>query len=176
VDCTARLRRLLDMSYSIARIVLVATTLFGVDEARAMRPSYSKACMIAQSDYIVVATIADISDEPVLRDPFGAIHAVRLEVIESIRGHPIDQSEGLPDLVIAARYGVPEEALLEDGKTYVLFLKNSDAGLHVLNGGQGAVDLGLKASPTRLEASRIPKLRSIKELAKAPGICRTEDM
>jgi hypothetical protein len=127
--------------------------------------------MVDLADYIVVARISSVSENPVLKDVFSDIYAARIEIKEAIKGHPTDNSGNFQDLIISARYGVSEEALLELGKTYIIFLKSTDAGMHVLNGGQGAVSVDVGSTSSRLDISRLPKVRQIRSSVVADETC-----
>ena len=148
-------------------LVILTLWLAGLCCSEAARLALSPACMVSESELILVGSIEGISAEPILQDEFGSVHLATVGVLVELKGQVLLDGKESELLYLATRLGLTEQARLELGKKYLLYINQSEAGPHVLNGGQGAIEIsereivGLRnimhASVVRETADRIAR-------------------
>ena len=115
--------------------------LLSTQSAYAVRPAMSLSCLVNQSNLILFSEVLSISENPIIEDEFSPIHSVEIKIDRAIKGEPELQGKPTKKLFFTLRLNVTEQASVKIGHHYLFFIKNSEAGPHILNGGQGAIEV-----------------------------------
>lgn len=109
---------------------LVLLGLLVSSPAFALRPPVRTECLAHAADEIVVARLLSSDDAPVYSDQAGPIYLGRFSRLGWFKG--FDGARGGDRFELPWRKGVPEHPRFKNNAVYLIYLKHSEIGPHVL--------------------------------------------
>lgn len=140
--------------------------------ASAMRPALSGACLSEQSNLVLVGKVRSVSKNPALSDEFGSIHIAMINVLAEIKGEVLIGGKKSDVIFLTTRPDLSEDARLKVGEAYVLYIKHSESGPHIVNGIQGARPMSISEDGKVIDFYRSTAVMDAQEHVSSEDECR----